>query len=51
MHGKSVIDALKADVVAEIKSHSLFSRPKAGSPLIVIPTEPSGAIVLEVVKV
>src|ERR1700692_3096647 len=26
-------------------------RPKAGSPLIVIPTEPSGAIVLETVKV
>jgi hypothetical protein len=26
-------------------------RPKAGSPLIVIPTAPSGAIVLEAVKV
>jgi hypothetical protein len=26
-------------------------RPKASSPLIVIPTEPSGAIVLEAVKV
>jgi len=25
-------------------------RPKAGSPLIVIPTAPSGAIVLEAVK-
>jgi hypothetical protein len=26
-------------------------RPKAGSPLIVVPTAPSGAIVLEAVKV
>ena len=34
----------------EYKVVARLKRPKAGSPLIVIPTAPSGAIVLEAVK-
>jgi hypothetical protein len=34
-----------------LRRSAIEPRPKAGSPLIVIPTAPSGAIVLEAVKV